>query len=135
MVKFLSDEWIEKAINIVNEQLDPKKDLENATASLLNIVTNIPPNGEKRYFYINVENGKIKKMQIDKKNPYNEEDVEFIVTGNYETFVQIFKGEMNTLVAIIKNRFRIKGDKIKAMKFIKPIDRLNECLRKINTEY
>ncbi len=57
-------------------------------------------------------------MQIDKKNPYNEEDVEFIVTGNYETFVQIFKGEMNTLVAIIKNRFKIKGDKIKAMKFI-----------------
>ena len=135
MVKFLSEEWIEKAINIANEQLDPIKDLENATASLLNIVTNIPPDGENRYFYINVENGKIKKMQIDKINPYNEEDVEFIVTGNYETFVQIFKGEMNTLVAIIKNRFKIKGDKIKAMKFIKPIDRLNECLRKINTDY
>ncbi len=134
-MKFLSEEWIEKAINIANEQLDSKKDLENATASLLNIVENIPPDGVNKYFYINVENGKIKKMQIDKINTYKEEDVEFIVTGNYETFVQIFKGEMSTLVAIIKNRFKIKGDKIKAMKFIKPIDRLNECLRKIDTDF
>lgn len=134
-MRFLSEDWIDKAINIANEQLDPKKDLENATASLLNIVENIPPDGENKYFYINVENGKIKKMQIDKINSFNEDDVEFIVTGNYDTFVQIFKGEMSTLVAIIKNRFTIKGDKIKAMKFIKPIDRLNECLRKINTDF
>ena len=134
-MRFLSEEWIDKAINIANEQLDSKKDLENATASLLNIIENIPPDGENKYFYINVENGKIKKMQIDKINSFNEDDVEFIVTGNYDTFVQIFKGEMSTLVAIIKNRFSIKGDKIKAMKFIKPIDRLNECLKKINTDF
>lgn len=134
-MKFLSKEWIEKAINIANEQLDPKKDLHNATASLLNIIENNPPDGGNKYFYINVENGKIKKMQIDKINSYKEEDAEIIVTGNYETFVQIFKGEMSTLVAIIKNRFKIKGDKIKAMRFIKPIDRLNECLRKIDTDF
>lgn len=135
MVKFLSEEWIEKAINIANEQLDSKKDLENANASLLNVVENIPPDGANKYFYINVENGKIKKMHVDKINSYKEEDVEFIVKGNYETFVQIFKGEISTLAAIIKNRFKIKGDKIKAMKFIKPIDRLTECLRKINTDF
>ena len=134
-MKFLSEEWIEKAINIAKEQLNSKKDLENSNASLLNVVENIPPDGGNKYLYINVENGKINKMHIDKINSYKEEDVEFIVTGNYETFVQIFKGEMSTLVAIIKNRLKIKGDKIKAMKFIKPIDRLTKCLRKINTDF
>ena len=39
------------------------------------------------------------------------------------------------LLGAIKNRIEIKGDKKKALKFVKPIDRLNSCLRNIDTEY
>ena len=42
---------------------------------------------------------------------------------------------MSTLVALIKNRVKIKGDKVKALQFVKSIDKLNNCLREIETEY
>jgi hypothetical protein len=42
---------------------------------------------------------------------------------------------MSTFIALIKNRIQIKGDKKKALQFVKPIDRFNYCLRKIDTEY
>jgi putative sterol carrier protein len=135
LVRFLSEEWIEIAKNIVSKDLDPEKDLKNATASLLNIINNVPPDGKTIYFYINVENGHLKEMQLDQNDTLIKKDAEFVVNGNYDTFKQIFRGEMSTLIALIKNRVQIKGDKKKALQFIKPIDRLNSCLRKINTEY
>jgi len=135
LVRFLSDEWIEKARDIVIEELDPEKDFKNATTSLLNKINNIPPDGKSVNFYISIKNGNLEEMQIDKTDSLKEKDAEFVVSGNYDTFVQIFKGEISTLIALIKNRVKIKGDKIKAMKFVEPIDKMNVCLKKINTEF
>ena len=55
--------------------------------------------------------------------------------GDYTTFVQIVKGEMSTVMALLKNRVKLKGDKMKALRFTKPIDRINGILREIETEY
>ena len=134
-MKFLSEEWIETAKKIATEKLDPEKDLKNATASLLNIIENIPPEGNSVHFYISIKNGIIEEMKIDQTDILLEKNAEFVVIGNYDTFVQIFKGEMSTLIALIKNRVKVKGDKVKALKFVKPIDRLNESLREIKTEF
>lgn len=134
-MKFLSEEWIETAKKITSEKLDPEKDLKKATTSLLNVINNIPPNGRSVYFYISVKNGNIEEMLIDQTGLVLEKDAEFVVTGNYDTFVQILKGEMSTLIALIKNRIKIKGDKVKALQFVKSIDKLNNCLRDIVTEY
>ena len=117
------------------EKLDPKKDLKNATTSLLNVIKNTPSNGDSIYFYISVKNGNLTEMLVEKNDTLLEKNAEFIVTGNYDTFVQIFKGEMITLIAIIKNRVKIKGDKKKALQFVKPIDKINACIREIETEF
>jgi putative sterol carrier protein len=134
-MKFLSDEWIEKAKKITAEKLDHEKDLKKATTSLLNIIENIPPDGSSIYFFISVKEGKIIEFSLDKTGSLLDKNAEFIVTGNYDTFVQILKGEMSTTIALIKNRIKIKGDKVKALKFVKPMDKLNSCLREIKTEY
>ena len=134
-MKFLSEEWLETARKIATEKLDPEIDLKKASTSLLNIIENIPPEGKSVYFYISVKNGNLEEMLINQTDSLLEKDAEFVVIGNYDTFVQIFKGEMSTLIALIKNRVKVKGDKVKALKFIKPIDRLNGCLREIETEF
>jgi len=135
LVKFLSDEWIETAKNSAVNNLDSEKDLKNATASLLNVVNNIPPEGKTIYFYLSVKNGKLAEMAIDQSGSLIEKNAEFVVACNYDTFVQIVKGEMNTMIALIKNRVQIKGDKKKALQFVKPIEKINECFRKIETEF
>ena len=134
-MKFLSNEWIKKAKEITAEKLDPEKDLKKATTSLLNIIENIPPEGASIYFFISVKNGVIEEFVIDKSDSTLDKEAEFVVTGNYDTFVQILKGDMSTTIALIKNRIKIKGDKVKALKFVKPMDKLNSCLREIDTEY
>jgi putative sterol carrier protein len=134
-MKFLSEEWIETARKIATEKLDPAKDLKNSTTSLLNVIENIPPDGKSIYFFISVKNGNLEEMLIDKSDSFVDKNAEFVVIGNYDTFVQIFRGEMSTLIALIKNRVKIKGDKVKALKFIKPIEILNDCLREIDTEF
>ena len=133
-MKFLSNEWIESAKKTAIEKLDPENDLKNVTTSLLNIIENIPPKGNKKYFFISVRNGVIEQLIVD-THPISENETEFVVIGNYDTFVQLFKGEMTTIVALIKNRVKFKGDKIKAMKFLKPLDRFTECIRKVQTEF
>ena len=134
-MKFLSNEWVITAKQIAAEKLDPEKDLKKATTSLLNIIENIPPHGRNVYFFISVNNGIIEEFIIDKTGSLVDKEAEFVVTGNYDTFVQILKGEMSTTIALIKNRIKIKGDKVKALKFVKPMDKLNSCFREIGTEY
>ena len=67
MVKFLSRRWLETA-KITAEGLDPEKDLKNTSASLLNIINNIPPDGKTIYFYISINNGIITEMKLDQNN-------------------------------------------------------------------
>ena len=88
-MKFLSEEWIKTAKKITTEKLDPEKDLKKATTSLLNVINNIPPGGRSVYFYISVKNGNIAEMLIDQTGLLLEKDAEFVVIGNYDTFVQI----------------------------------------------
>lgn len=99
------------------------------------MINNVPPDGETIYFYISIIDGDLLEMQIDHNDSLMKKDAEFVVSGNYDTFKQIFRGEMSTLIALIKNRVQIKGDKKKALRYVKPIDRLNSCLRKIDTDY
>jgi putative sterol carrier protein len=135
LVKFLSEEWINIAKNIATKELDPVKDLKKASTSLLNVINNVPPDGKTIYFYISIKNGNLTEMIIDQNDSLENIDTEFVVSGNYDTFKQIFRGEMSTLIALIKNRIKIKGDKKKALMYVKPIDSFNSCLRKIDTEY
>jgi len=135
LVKFLSSEWIEQAKNIAEENLDPKEDMNNATTSLLNVIENVPHEKKTNYFFVSFENGKLSELSVGSDSSFIKKEAEFIVVGDYSTFVQIVKGEMNTVMALLKNRLKLKGDKMKALRFAKPIDRINDCLRRIETEF
>ena len=86
MVKFLSKQWFENAKKIASEELDPEKDLNKASTSLMNIINNIPPDGKTFYFYILINEGNILEMKLDQNISMMEKDVEFVVSGNYDTF-------------------------------------------------
>lgn len=135
MVKFLSDEWIKKAKDVVEKNLDAEEDLKNATTSLLNIIENVPPDKTTVYFFASFKNGDLSEFSINSDGSLIDKEAEFTVIGDYTTFVQIVKGEMSTVMALLKNRVKLKGDKMKALRFTKPIDRINGILREIETEY
>jgi putative sterol carrier protein len=135
MVKYLSKEWAEQAKKKVLEELDRTKDLKNMNASLLNVIQNTPPDNTTMYFYVKFIDGNLEELITGSDESIKGKNAEFTVTGDYTTFVQISSGQMSSAMALLKNRVKMTGNKIKAFTITKPIDTFNMCIKKIETEY
>lgn len=135
MVKYLSKEWAEQAKNKVLTELDKAKDLKNMNASLLNVIQNVPPDNTTMFFYIKFIGGNLEELLVGSDQSIQQKQAEFTVTGDYTTFVQISNGQMSSAMALLKNRVKMAGNKMKALTITKPIDTFNACISKIQTEY
>ena len=135
MVKFLSEEWIEIGKNYMLEKLDPEKDLKNITTSLLGVVEHIPPDDITMNFYLELEDGKLKDFIVNTGNTFEEKEAAYEVRGNYGTYKSVLKGEMNLGIAVLKNRLKVKGSKLQALKLIKPLDGVIVALTEITDEF
>ena len=135
MVKFLSEEWIEIGKKYLLEKLDPVKDLKSITISLLGIVEHIPPDDKTMNFYLELEDGKLTDFIVNTGDTFDEKEANYEVRGNYGTYKSVLKGEMSLGIAVLKNRLKIKGSKMKALRLIKPLDGVIVSLQKITDEF
>jgi len=135
MVKFLSEEWIEIGKKYLLEKLDPVKDLKSITTSLLGIVEHIPPDDKTMNFYLELEDGKLTDFIVNTGDTFDEKEANYEVRGNYGTYKSVLKGEMSLRIAVLKNRLKIKGSKMKALRLIKPLDGVIVSLQKITDEF
>jgi putative sterol carrier protein len=135
MVRYLTQEWAQAAKKMVLAELDTKKDLKGMNAKFLNIVGNVPPDNKTVYYYLRFVDGKLEELLADADESIKQKEAEFTVVGDYTTFVQIGKGEMSSAMALLKNRVKIIGSKMKALTITKPIDTYTTCIKKIPTEY
>jgi putative sterol carrier protein len=135
MVKFLSEEWITYGKQFMLEKIDPAKDLKNLTTSLLCVIENVPPNETTINLYLEFQQGKLTDLIVNTNDTFTEKEAVFIITGLYGTYKDIIKGNMSLSMALLKNRLKLKGSKIEALKLIKPIDVVIDSLRKITDEF
>jgi putative sterol carrier protein len=134
LVKFLSEEWITYGKNFLLEKLDPVKDLKNITTSLLCVIENVPPNETTMNLYLEFQNGKLADIIVN-TGTFKEKEAVFVITGLYGTYKDIIKGNMSLAMALLKNRLKLKGSKMEALRIIKPIDVVIDSLRKITDEF
>jgi putative sterol carrier protein len=135
MVKFLSEKWIEYGKNYIIEKLDPEKDLKNITTSLLCVIEHVPPKGATMNFYLELKEGKLSDFIVNTGDTFEGKEAVFVIRGNYGTYKDILEGKLGTAIALLKNRLKLKGSKIEALKIIKQLDSLIESLRKITDEF
>jgi putative sterol carrier protein len=135
MVKYLSAEWAEQAKKKVLGELDTSKDLKNMNASLMNVVQNVPPDQKTMYFYIRFVNGNLEELLTGSDDSIKAKTAEFTITGDYTAFMQISSGKTSSAMALLKNRVKLTGNKMKALTITKPIDTFNACIAKLQTEY
>ena len=134
MVKFLSEEWIEHTKKYMYENLDPETDLKNVTTSLQAVIQHVPPNDGIMNFYLSLDNGNLTEFAVSTGASYDKEAI-FVITGNYGTFKGILQGELNLTIALLKNRIKLKGNKMKALKLMKPLDGVIVALREVTDEF
>ena len=135
MVKFLSEEWIENGKNYILEKLDPEKDMKNITTSVLGIIEHVPPSDKTMNFYIELKDGRLNDFIVNSGDSFEGKEAIYEIRGNYGTYKDILEGKIGTAMALLKNRLKLKGSKMEALKIIKQLDSLIESLRKITDEF
>jgi putative sterol carrier protein len=135
MVKFLSQEWIEFGKKYMLEKLDPEKDMNSITTSLLGIIEHVPPNDTTMNMYLEMKEGKLCVLTVNTGMAPEGKEAVFVIRGNYGTYKDILQGRLGTAMALLKNRLNVKGSKMEALKIIKPLDSVIESLRKITDEF
>ena len=129
-VKYLSPEWRDEAERRLKSELPPER-MNFVTSSMSNIYKNCP-GGEEKFLFFKFEEGKFAEMLVGEGDPPK---AEFAITGDYETFAKITRGELGAQKALMTLKLKLKGNMVKALKLASLADRLNKVLATIPTDY
>jgi putative sterol carrier protein len=128
--KYLSPEWAAEAANRLRSQLTPEQ-MKFLTSSMLTIYHNCP-DGKERALYYAVEKGVFTDISV-REEPWPE--VEFVISGDYETFAKISRAEIGSRSALMSGKLRLQGNMVKALSLASIVDRFNKVLSEIPCEY
>ena len=128
--KYLSPEWAAEAANRLRSQLTPEQ-MKHLTSSMLTIYHNCP-DGKERALHYAIEDGTFTDISV-REEPWPE--VEFIISGDYETFAKISRAEIGSRSALMSGKLRLQGNMVKALSLASIVDRFNKVLSEIPCEY
>jgi len=60
---------------------------------------------------------------------------EFTITADYEIFARISRAELKARAALMSGKMKLKGPLVKALRLAPLVDRLNEVIATIPTDY
>jgi len=129
-VKYLSMEWRDEAEKKLTAELPPER-MNFVTSSMSNIYHNCP-DGNDKYLFFEFTDGKFTKLLVGEGEPPK---AEFAIKGDYETFANITRGELNAQKALMTLKLKLKGNMVKALRLASLADRLNKVLATIPTDY
>jgi putative sterol carrier protein len=127
---YLSPEWSAEAAMRLRSQLSPEQ-MKNLTSSMLTIYHNCP-DGKDRALYYAIENGVFTEISV-REEPWPE--VEFVISGDYETFAKISRAELGSRAALMGGKLRLQGNMVKALSLASIVDRFNKILAEISCTY
>ena len=128
--QYLSPEWALEATRRLQQDLTPEK-MKHLTSSMTTTYT-ICPGGLERTVYYRLEDGVVQEVSLHGDDAPK---AEFRIKGNYETFAQISRAELKARAALMGGKLTLKGNLVKALRLAPVVDRLNEVLATIPTEF
>jgi putative sterol carrier protein len=128
--KYLSPEWAEEVTKRVNEKLTPER-MKHITSSMLTVNTNCP-DGKDRAVYYEIVDGTVTDVSI-RESEFPK--AEFTITADYQLFAKISQAELKARAALMSGKMKLKGPLVKALRLSPLVDRLNEVIATIPTEY
>lgn len=129
-VAYLSPGWTAEALSRLREQLAPDR-MKHITSSMLTVYKNCPDGKDRAVFY-SVIDGVVEDVSV---REIGEAKAEFTISGDYETFARISQAELKARSALMSGRLTLTGNLVKALRLAPLVDRLNEVLATIPTDY
>ena len=128
--QYLSPEWALEATRRLQKDLTPEK-MKHLTSSMTTTYTNCP-DGRERTVYYRLEDGVVQEVSLHGDDAPK---AEFTIKGDYETFAQISRAELKARAALMGGKLTLKGNLVKALRLAPVVDRLNEVLATIPTDF
>ena len=128
--KYLSTEWADEVTRRCKKELTPDK-MKHVTSSMLTVNTNCP-GGKTKAVYYTLKDGVVASVSIV-ETPLPK--AEFSITAEYDLFAKISKAEIKARSALMSGKMVLKGNLVKALTLSPTVDRLNEVIAKIPTEF
>ena len=128
--KYLSPEWAQEATRRLQRDLTPEK-MKHLTSSMMNIYANCPDGLDRAVFY-RIVDGVVEELSLQEGDLPR---AEFTIKGDYETFARISRAELNARAALMSGKLTLRGNLVKALRLAPVVDRLNEVLATIPTDY
>lgn len=129
-LKYLSPEWAEEVTKRAKEKLTPER-MKYITSSMLTVNTNCP-DGKDRGVYYEIVDGVVTEVSIREGELPK---AEFTITADYHLFAKISRAEVKARAALMSGKMKLKGPLVKALRLSPLVDRLNEVIATIPTQY
>jgi hypothetical protein len=128
--KYLDSEWTAEARRRLTEALDPEK-MNGITTSMADVY-DACPDGKTRWLYVRCEGGKLAEFDVGEGEP---PAAEYRISGSYETFAAISRGELGSQKALMTGKLKLRGNMAKALRLAPLADRINKVLSTIPSAY
>lgn len=129
---FPSDEWIEKYMELLNNN-DAYEDAAKTWEG--DFVFEVTADGtivkEPIRFYLDLWHGKCREARM----AGSDDKAEFVYTGPYKNWRDLFDGKIDPIKGIMARKFRLDGDMGKVMRYTKAALELVATTRQIPTKY
>lgn len=129
-MKFLSPEWRTEAEAKLKTELNPTE-WKGVTVALAMTYLNCP-GGETKTLLFRVTEGQLVELSL---NLGEQEQAEFRLSGDYQVYLQIARGELGAQLAVMQGQLQFKGNMLQALKLAPLADKLNKILAGIPAGY
>ena len=127
MSKFLSEEWISEAGDVLNGHAGFSGAIANVDLGLQFQVTET--GGDDVAYYLNIGGGTAEMA------PGELDGADVTVANDYETAVAVSKGELNTQMAFMQGKLKVSGNMAKLMMHQAVINEFASALASMDTDY
>ena len=128
--KFLSPEWLAEVQKAVRNTIKPEA-INHASTSILTVFENCPGGGEKALL-TRIDKGVFTEILLVTQ-PYVK--TEFAITGDYATYMKVFKGQLDPTKALMGGDLNLKGNVLKAMGMVNVLTPFFTVLGSIPAEF
>lgn len=123
-LQYLSQEWAEEALRLVETDQGIRKALDGLDLSLLTIILNAPK-GCYGFLYAAFDEGGLADYRVGhdfhavgKGLP----EPTFVVSGDYKVFAAVQRGELSERRALLSGKLHLTGSMVKALRHMRALE-------------
>ena len=131
MAKFPSDEWIQVFKDELNRNVNYEKAAKDWEGDFLFVI--LPDDDLKHEvkYYVDLWHGKCREAY----RVEGSKNTAFTFSGSYSNWKKVIENELDPIKGFIRGLFKINGDSIKILRYVKAARELINTASKIPTEF